>query len=195
MVIYRRQLRQSAKETPYRLRSRGKCAKMVIQQRRAKYKALSLLLLSRFVRHRQNNRLTRLLLIYAAYYEQKYRKLKRVVHRYTRGQEIVIWLLILSAIINVVWHLLQFKEKHLWSVSEKLLLPREKMLDNGSWTNNEEMLIILLARLSTASCRSWSKLEVEYGVEYSRMSRIFKVRIIFIKHYKCFYKFLAVGNY
>jgi hypothetical protein len=175
MVIYRRQLRQTIKKTTYRLRSRGKCAKMVIQQRRAKFKASSLFLLYTLIRNGENHRLSRLVLLAAGYYEQKYRKLRTVVHGYSR------WrgnrnLSFDSLDRHQCWHLLRFKKKHLWKVSQKLLLPREKILDNGSWTNNQEMLIILLARLSTASKGSWIKLEVEYGVEYSRMSRIFKVR-------------------
>ena len=50
------------------------------------------------------------------------------------------------------------------------------MLENGSWTNNQEMLIVLLTRCASPS--SWITIEREIGVEYSRISRIFKVIIL-----------------
>jgi hypothetical protein len=44
------------------------------------------------------------------------------------------------------------------------------------------MLIILLARLSTASKGSWIKIEAQYHMEYSKMSRIFTVKSFYV-HY------------
>ena len=47
--------------------------------------------------------------------------------------------------------------------------------DDVAITNNQEMLLVLLYRLS--SCDSWIKIEKRTGIEYSRISRIFKVLI------------------
>jgi hypothetical protein len=72
------------------------------------------------------------------------------------------------------WHNnLRFKNKHLWRISESLLLPAEHHLENGSWTN---MLIVFLLRLGAND--KWIKLENEISVEYSRMSRVFMYVIL-----------------
>ena len=44
--------------------------------------------------------------------------------------------------VNDCWHKLRFKKQHLWRLSVALRLPRELRLDNGSYTNNEEVLVI-----------------------------------------------------
>jgi len=71
------------------------------------------------------------------------------------------------------WNFLRFRKEHLWRISEALLLPAELQLDNGMWTDNQEMLIITLLRLATTD--AWLKLECMIQVEYSRMSRVFSV--------------------
>jgi hypothetical protein len=44
---------------------------------------------------------------------------------------------------------LRFRKRHLWRISEALLLPREVQSDHGMWTTNEEMRIGLLLRFAT----------------------------------------------
>jgi hypothetical protein len=73
---------------------------------------------------------------------------------------------------------LRFRKRHLWRISEALLLPRELQLDNGMWTTNEEMLIVLLLRFATTD--GWLKLESMIQVELSRLSRVFKVIILLL---------------
>lgn len=76
------------------------------------------------------------------------------------------------------WNFLRFRKEHLWRISEALLLPAELQLDNGMWTDNQEMLIITLLRLATTD--AWLKLECMIQVEYSRMSRVFSATIAHI---------------
>jgi hypothetical protein len=71
-----------------------------------------------------------------------------------------------------------FRKRHLWRTSEALLLPHELQLDNGMWTSNEEMLIVLLLRFATTD--GWLKLESMIQVELSRLSRVFKVIILLL---------------
>jgi hypothetical protein len=71
------------------------------------------------------------------------------------------------------WSMLRFRKRHLWRISEALLLPQELQLDNGMWTTNQEMLIVTLLRFATTD--GWLKLESLIQVEMSRLSRVFKV--------------------
>ena len=169
-----RQRRLSIRRTPYRLRSQAKCIKMLLQQYRyrttiAIVMAFHIICLRRQVRRRHTFLVLTLLLL-------KYYCIKTVIyrHRHWSGNNVLTFN---SLDINDCWHKLRFKRQHLWRLSEVLRLTGQLQLDNGSYTNNEEMLIILMARLSTASTGSWIKLECEYKIEYSRMSRVFKVRL------------------
>jgi len=167
------QLRQSIKLTPYRQRTQGKCAMMVLKQKESVKHCTILLLLYIMLRNRRE-RLSRICCIIGLCHIIQYLKIKNVsyqVHRWKGHQKLSF-----NNIDNHnCWHYLRFKKRHLWRLSQALLLPENLILDNGARTNNEEMLIVLLARLSHSSSGSWIKLERQYGMEYSMMSRIFKV--------------------
>jgi hypothetical protein len=74
------------------------------------------------------------------------------------------------------WNILGYRKKHLWRIGESLLLPAQLQLENGSWTINQEMLIVLLLRFGNTD--GWLVLESIILIEMSRMSRIFKVMLL-----------------
>ena len=171
-----RERRRSIKNTPYRLRAQGQCSKQYLKQRqRLEMGATCLLISVQLVA--LPNIIRRALLLSAVINFATYNYFRSVLYYSSRWH----WHPTptfdrLEA--NWCWHHLRFKKKHLWRISEALLLPAEHRLDNGSWTDNQEMLIIFFLRLGSTD--KWLSLEDKCGVEYSRMSRIFKVSVSLI---------------
>jgi hypothetical protein len=162
---------RSIRNTPYRLREQGKCIKNKLQQKKRKLECAFLIILAvhkfQFIHALYNKLLIIALLLFKDY---KSKKNIRYISNHFYGNNYVTFQ---GLDDQTCWHQLRFRKSDLWRVSESLLLPSRLILDNGLVTNNEEMLTILLYRLT--SCDSWYVLEKRIGIEYSRMSRIFKV--------------------
>ena len=143
-----RQRRNSIRSTPYRLRTQGKCVKMALQQCRYR-RALTIVLLQHIRNIRKSRRdrnILRLLLLLVI----KYYSIKTVIFRDRQwhGNKNLTF----DSLENEgCWHSLRFKKQDLWRLSEALQLPHDLVLDNRSRTNNQEMLIVLLARLTNTS--------------------------------------------
>lgn len=162
---------RSIRDTPYRLRSQGQCSKQFLKQRQRLEMGSTCLLLSVHLNNIPSN-IRHALLISAVVYFAIYNCFRSVLYnsRHQRWNSLPKFHQLDE---SWCWHHLRFKKKHLWRLSESLLLPAEHRLDNGSWTDNEEMLIIYLLRLGSTD--KWLSLEQKCNIEYSRMSRIFKV--------------------
>ena len=165
---------QSIRNTPYRLRTQGRCARMKLIQLKRKVTTQVFIVMALSYRTRCY-RLYNILLLLALISYDKYMKNKFItyVDRRFVGNNFINFE---GISYHDSWHHLRFKKKDLWRISESLLLPLRRTLDNGAVVNNEEMLLILFYRLR--SCDSWISLEKRIGIEYSRMSRIFKVCLI-----------------
>lgn len=66
----------------------------------------------------------------------------------------------------------RFRVKHMTRLMTCLRIPAEFQLDNGSWVNGQEGLLIML-KLHAYPTRL-TELEQFFGWEYSRISRIYK---------------------
>ena len=163
---------RSIRNTPYRLRAQGHCVLQRLQQKQ-RLKTFSSQLLIATIGNQLNNDVRKVYFVSSLLNFLIYKRNKSVVYREFRWEWKApakfanfdsLW----------CWQHLRFKKKHLLRISQALRLPEEFRLCNGSWTTNQEMLIVLLARLGSTS--KWLKLEQELGIEYSRMSRIFQVR-------------------
>lgn len=166
-----RELHRSIRNTPYKLRAQGKCVRQVLKQRRRLKTACAYLVLSEYF-HNNVPYLHITCSIISIIYFLLYNHHKRILYDELR------WRWRPPARINNLdtsfcWHNLRFRKEDLFRLSNALLFPLEFQLDNGSWTTNEEMLIVLLLRLSSST--TWIKLESIINIELSRLSRVFKV--------------------
>ena len=166
-----RERARAIRNTPYRLRSQGKCVKQLLLQKKRLYTTSAYLILSA-VGIAIPLHFRRAILVAAVFEYYVYKFNQSVVYRNRK------WRWRPAPTFDNLdslwcWHHLRFKKKHLWRISESLLLPAEHRLSNGSWTTNQEMLIVFLIRI--CSTDKWLKLEELSSVEYSRMSRIFSV--------------------
>ena len=169
MVIIR-----SIRKTSYRLRARGRCIKQTMEQKERIEKGVVYIAMSKLMP--SVHRMTQYMIFLAGIVNfATYNYYRNVVYRNKRWQGRSppkfdkldeFW----------CWSMLRFRKKHLWRISEALLLPAELCMDNGSWTTNEEMLIVLLLRL--ASTDGWLKLESVIQIEMSRLSRLFN-KVVF----------------
>lgn len=171
-------IRRKIRETPYRLRSQGLCALEVQKKRKNLRLGCIFLLLQRHGLFRNIYRKCALFLL-AMRYIRRYYRLRKVIYREISHHFRSGHLNFNSMQEDYCWHTMRIRKNDFWKVSEALLLPADLVLDNNSRTNNEEMLIIFLSRLSCSG--TWIDLEKRLGVEYSRMSRIFKVSIMLCK--------------
>jgi hypothetical protein len=168
--------KRSIKKTPYRLRAQGRCAKERLQQKDRLTKGTVYTLVANVVTYLSF--MLRIQLYWKGVLNLlQYRLYSRVLYENRK------WRYRPPPRINSLqeswcWSFLRFRKIDLWRLSDALLLPAEFQLDNGSWTTNQEMLIVTLLRLAHTS--SWIELEALIQIEYSRMSRIFHVRIYFV---------------
>lgn len=182
---------RSIRKTSYRLRAQGRCAKQTMLQKQRKEKGVVYIVASLLVPALDPGTKHELFwhgIVQLALYHC-YRNILLVNRRWQYRPP--------PRFCNLeagwCWSMLRFRKCHLWRISQALLLPAELQLDNGMWTNNEEMLIVTLLRL--ASMDVWLKLESVIQVEYSRMSRVYKVSIrffIFISLYYCWARTLFI---
>jgi hypothetical protein len=137
---------RSISKTSYRIRARGRCSKEVLMQRKRLETGVVYLALAHFMIAVRRELRRRLLLIGTVnltlyyYYKSTILMNRRWQWRPKPSFQALdeYW----------CWRILRFRKKHLWRISEALLLPRELHLDNNMETNNEKMLIVTLLRFS-----------------------------------------------
>ena len=174
MVVIR-----SIRKTSYRVRARGRCAKQTLEQKEHRETAQVYITLSKVLPGISVR--ARFALFWTGIaYTMLYSYSRHILWRNKRWQGRPPPTF---GALDKDWchHFLRFQKEHLWRLSEALLLPAEHRLDNGSWTDNQEMLIVLLLRLG--SCDTWMKLEDIIHIEFSHMSRVFKVSMKLLLYY------------
>jgi len=159
------------------LRSQGLTALGLLRQKQRLQVSSVFIILGAILLRRRNIRKAKLLLttglVLAICYLQKQRV--RYLERRWHGDSILRFDSLDEAFCH---HTIRFHKSDLWRISEALLLPRLFRLDNGTWTDNQEMLIVLLTRMASADTNF--KLQSVLDIEMTKLSRIFKVSLVII---------------